>query len=96
MGARKDRKACRLLPKTINRWKGAKLLGPELEKLLSSGDVSQDEASRIGKYLIQPTIEEITADSVKDKEEFLAFCQLRSSAILSQIVVNLKLQDAKA
>jgi hypothetical protein len=85
-----------LLPKTINRIKGAKLLGPELEKLLGSGDVSQDEALRIGKYLIQPTVEKITADSVKDKEEFLAFCQLRSSAILSQIVVNLKLQDAKA
>jgi hypothetical protein len=85
-----------LLPKTINRIKGAKLLGPELEKLLKSGDVSKDEALTIGKYLIQPKVEDITADSVKNKEEFLEFCQLRSGAVLAQILTNLKLVEPKS
>jgi hypothetical protein len=82
-----------LLPKTINRIKGSKLLGPEIEKLLESGDVSQDEVSRIAKYLIEPSIQEITVESVKDKDAFIDFCQKRSSAILNQIQINLKLSE---
>lgn len=81
-----------LLPKTINRIKGAKLLGPEVSKLLSTSEISDDEATRIGKYLIQPNVADITVDSVKDRDEFIQFCEGRGAAILEQIIANLGLK----
>lgn len=81
-----------LLPKTINRIKGAKLLGPEVSKLLSNSEISDDEATRIGKYLIQPNVADITVDSVKDRDEFIQFCEGRGAAILEQIIANLGLK----
>lgn len=81
-----------LLPKTINRIKGAKLLGPEVSKLLSSSEITEDEATRIGKYLIRPNVAEITAESVKDRDEFIQFCEGRGSAVLEKITANLGLK----
>ena len=82
-----------LLPKPINRIKGEKLLGPEVERLLSKGKLDTDEKDRIAGYLLEPSVDEVVADVVADKDSYLEFCERRSKAIFEKLCQNLKLRS---
>jgi hypothetical protein len=80
-----------LLPKEINRIKGAKLLGDFLPNLISENEISSADVEKIQTYLLKPDWAEIQLKNLAGKEEYLEFCKLRLEAIASVVCANLKL-----
>lgn len=81
-----------LLPKKINRIKGEKLLGPELARLKDLDKLPPHEEAHIQNYLMQPMIEEVVADLVVTKNDYLDFCAHRLKVIVEKLCDNLKLR----
>jgi hypothetical protein len=83
------------LEKTVNRIKGEKLLGTEVPKLYSSGEILADEQRLIEQYLVSPEVSQIVGDSVTTAESYHEFCNLRAEEIGEKISTNLRLSGSR-
>jgi hypothetical protein len=82
-----------LLPKPINRIKGEKLLGPEVERLGLKGELQVHEKQHIQDYLLAPVLAEIVADQVTNSRDYREFCASRSKVILEKLFQNMNLRN---
>jgi len=80
-----------LLPKDINRIKGANMLGDFLPKLISDSEISAADVEKIQTYLLKPDWTEICAANLSGKDEYVSFCKMRLNSIADVVCANLKL-----
>lgn len=72
-----------LLPKDINRIKGATLLG---DYLLENPNTTPREVNKLQSYLLGPDLTEVCKDTKIDEASFKAFCEARADKMMDHLV----------